>query len=85
MFWKTFKRLLFLEGIQTSTPRESLKKAYEARWLQDETAWLQMLKNRNETSYVYNEELALQIYKDIHVHFPEMERTYTFLLKRSRG
>lgn len=85
MFWKTFKRLLILEGIQTSTPRESLKKAYEARWLQDEMTWLQMLKNRNDTSHVYIEELALQIYKDIHAHFPEMERTYSFLLKKCRG
>jgi nucleotidyltransferase substrate binding protein (TIGR01987 family) len=33
LYWKTFKRLLILEGIETSTPREALKKAYEVRWI----------------------------------------------------
>ncbi|MFC4766906.1 HI0074 family nucleotidyltransferase substrate-binding subunit [Effusibacillus consociatus] len=82
LYWKTLKRLLANEGIQTNTPRETLQRAFQAHWLSDETAWLQMLKDCNETSHVYAEETALRIYNHIKRYFPEMERTYKFLLDR---
>lgn len=82
LYWKSLKRLLALEGIETYTPRESLQRAYQANWLADETAWLQMLRDRNETSHVYNEEMARRIYDHIKEYFPELERTYHFLLQR---
>ncbi|AJD92335.1 hypothetical protein JMA_30180 [Jeotgalibacillus malaysiensis] len=61
LYWKTLKRCLQSEGIEAKTPRETLKEAYKAEWLNDEQAWLQMLKDRNETSHTYNEELAREI------------------------
>ena len=67
-------------GILTNTPKEALKKAYAANWLHNETAWLQMLKDRNETSHVYNEEKAKEIYQHIKEYFPELKKTYEFLL-----
>jgi nucleotidyltransferase substrate binding protein (TIGR01987 family) len=79
LYWKTLKRLLAWEGIQTQTPREALQRAYQAGWLTDETAWLQMLRDRNQTSQLYNEALAHEIYDHIKQYFPEMERTYQFL------
>ena len=82
LYWKVLKRLLALEGIETYTPRESLQRAYQAHWLADETAWLQMLRDRNETSHVYDEETARRIYDHIKEYYPEMERTYCFLLQR---
>ena len=82
LYWKTLKRFLALEGIETFTPKESLQRAYQANWIADETAWLQMLRDRNETSHVYNEETARQIYEHIREYFPELERTYYFLLQR---
>jgi nucleotidyltransferase substrate binding protein (TIGR01987 family) len=77
--------LLNQEGIQINTPRESLQKAYEIRWIEDETAWLQMLKDRNETSHIYDEEMAKRIYLRIKQNFPQMESTYALLLKRYGG
>jgi nucleotidyltransferase substrate binding protein (TIGR01987 family) len=85
LYWKTFKRLLEMEGIQTNTPRESLKKAYEVQWINDDVAWLQMLRDRNETSHVYNEETAKKIYKNIQTYFSELERTYRYLFDRFQG
>ncbi|MBI1877406.1 MAG: nucleotidyltransferase substrate binding protein [Chloroflexi bacterium] len=79
LYWKTLKRLLAWQGIQTQTPREALQRAYQAGWLADETAWLQMLRDRNQTSHLYNEAMARQIYEHIKQYFPEMERTYQFL------
>ncbi len=84
LFWKTLKRLLEYEGIEARTPREALQRAYQAGWLDDETAWLQMLRDRNETSHLYDEAAARRIYGDIRRYFPELERTFSFLAERFR-
>lgn len=74
LFWKAIKRLLAHEGIETNTPRETLQRAYQVGWLADETAWLDMLRARNQTSHAYDEDLARKICEDIRRDFPEMER-----------
>ena len=79
---KTLKRLLALEQIETATPKETLQRAYQARWLQDEAAWLAMVRARNLSSHVYDETMARKIYDDIHQAFPELRRTYAFLRAR---
>ncbi|WP_153732388.1 HI0074 family nucleotidyltransferase substrate-binding subunit [Sporosarcina obsidiansis] len=76
IYWKTLKRLLAWEGIETKTPRETLKEAYQAGWLTNEQAWLQMLKDRNTTSYAYDEEIARQILQHINQYFPEFKSTF---------
>ncbi|RME44459.1 MAG: nucleotidyltransferase [Caldilineae bacterium] len=79
LYWKTLKRILAYGGIQTHTPRETLRQAYQARWLNDEALWLQMLDDRNRTSHLYNEAMARQIYERIKTYLPAMERTFRFL------
>ncbi len=85
LFWKTLKYLLSREGVETHTPRESLQRAFQAGWLMDETAWLQMLKDRNETSHVYDEAVAKAIYRRIKKHFPEMRHVYGLLKERAKS
>jgi nucleotidyltransferase substrate binding protein (TIGR01987 family) len=82
IYWKMLKRLLLSEGIESKTPRETLKDAFQAGWLADEEAWLQMLKDRNETSHVYDEEMALRIVGNIQQYFPEMKATFLKLKER---
>jgi nucleotidyltransferase substrate binding protein (TIGR01987 family) len=82
LFWKTLKRLLALEQIETMTPKEALQRAYQARWLQDENAWLAMVRARNRSSHVYDEAMARQIDAEIRRYFPELRRTYDFLVDR---
>jgi nucleotidyltransferase substrate binding protein (TIGR01987 family) len=85
LFWKAFRRLLLRDGLATTTPREALQQAFKAGWLSDEGAWLQMLRDRNETSHTYNEAVARRIYASIRNSFPEMERTYERLRARAEG
>ncbi|MCA0972218.1 nucleotidyltransferase substrate binding protein [Halobacillus litoralis] len=82
LFWKALKRALFEEGIEAKTPKEALREAYQAGWLNDEKAWLQMLKDRNETSRTYDEEKALEIVGHIKWYYPEFVRTFDFLKQR---
>ena len=76
LFWKTLKRLLEREGIEATTPKEVLKQSYQAKWIDHETVWIQMLDDRNKTSYIYDEETAGRIYKHIKVNFQEMQQVY---------
>jgi nucleotidyltransferase substrate binding protein (TIGR01987 family) len=80
--WKALRRLLLREGVSTTTPREALQGAFRAGWLADEAAWLQMLRDRNDTSHTYNEATARRVYGSIRTAFPEMERTYRLLRAR---
>lgn len=76
LFWKTLKRLLAEEGVETSTPKDTLRKAFQAGWLTDEAAWLQMLSDRNMTSHIYDEETAKRIYGNIRRNYPEMVKVF---------
>jgi len=82
LFWKALRRLLIREGVTTTTPREALQAAFQAGWLADEGAWLQMLRDRNETSHTYNQVTARRIYASVRSTFPEMERAYGLLRTR---
>ena len=84
LYWKTLKRLLAQGGIQTDTPRDTLKKAYAAGWIKNEIPWLQMLRDRNETSHVYDEKKAEEIYQHIRNNFSELQSTFEFLTRRSK-
>jgi nucleotidyltransferase substrate binding protein (TIGR01987 family) len=82
LFWKALKRCLDFEGIDTSTPRDALQQAYQAGWLQDESKWLQMLRDRNATSHTYDEAKAREIYERIRANQPALRVAYEFLRQR---
>src|SRR5690606_16300957 len=82
LLWKTLKRVLEHEGIQTRTPREALREAYQAGWLDDEVSWLQMLRDRNETSHIYDEVMARKIYERIREYAPKMRSVYELLVQK---
>lgn len=79
LFWKTFRRLLLTQGVETATPREALEAAYQAKWFGDDESWYQMLLDRNTTSHIYDEDTARRIYENIRRHYPEMRRVYAIL------
>lgn len=58
--WKTLKDLLFYEGFEEKTPRDVLRRAFEAGYLDDATAEtaLDALDKRNLLSHTYNEKTA---------------------------
>ena len=80
--WKTLKKCLAIEGIEVNTPRESIQQAYTIHWLNDESEWLSMLKDRNLTSHTYKEDLALEIYRRLPAHFSAMMALYQLLNTR---
>lgn len=72
--WKTLKRALETEGLICTTPRETLKTAYQIGWINEEDLWVQMLDDRNSTSHTYDEPIAFEIYNNIKGYYPALRR-----------
>ena len=81
LFWKTLKKLLFKEGIETTSPRDTLSKAYSNNLIKDENQWLNMMKDRNRSSHIYDHDAAQQIYDAIKKYLPIMQQTYQSIKK----
>ena len=58
LLWKTLRLFLEEEGIICSTPKECMKEAFRINWLNDEDIFLNMLKDRNKTSHIYDKSMA---------------------------
>ena len=62
--WKALREVLLIHGVNkaaTGSPREIIKAGYEFHFLDDEETWLDMLKRRNQTAHIYNEEIAIEL------------------------
>ena len=63
--WKTIKAYLEEEGYEEiSSPRRTLKLAFEIGLIIDEETWSNMLEARNSTAHTYDEEKAIY-YEDV--------------------
>lgn len=64
--WKVMKMYLENEGIEEAkSPRSTFREAFKVELIDDGEAWIDMLKDRNLTSHVYDEEMAIEIYEKI--------------------
>ena len=76
------KQAIAIAEIRINTPRESIQQAYAIHWLNDESEWLSMLKDRVLTSQTYKDDLALEIYRRLPAHFAAMMALYQLLNTR---
>ncbi len=61
-------------------PKDILKYAYKTHIIQNDQLWLSMLADKNESSHIYNVEVADRIYVSIKTdYFPELEKTVMYL------
>ena len=80
--WKAMKELLEQSGYSEArmgSPWSILKLAYQAGMIDNETEWLQALKDRNDVTHSYNEMIALRIIQDCRekylVLFEQLQKT----------
>lgn len=74
--WRTLQYFLGEQGIEVYTPKMIFQEAYTYHWLDQEDAWLKMLKDRNMTSHVYHQEIADEIYQNIKIYTPLIRKAY---------
>jgi len=64
--WKTLKAIFEDEGLLgMNSPKTVLREAFSADLIQDEEVWLSMLNDRNSTTHIYSEEIAVKICNNI--------------------
>ncbi|WP_010531802.1 nucleotidyltransferase substrate binding protein [Lentibacillus jeotgali] len=56
--WKLQKDYLEAQGFIIKSPRDAIKKAYQADLINDGHVWIDALAKRNLTTHTYNEEMA---------------------------
>ena len=83
--WKMLKELLQYEGKAigvTGSPRSIIKEAYNCYDFMREDIWLEMLKNRNDTTHIYDGESAKNLVNVIITDYiPEFQRVLDELKK----
>ena len=80
--WKALQAVLRAhgaEGAETGSPREILQLGYKLGFVQDSTVWLTMLKKRNTSVHIYDEdeidEMLLLIRDSFTPAFIELQTT----------
>lgn len=68
--WNVMKDFLKEKGNQNIFgSRDAITESYKLGLIADGEGWMNMFKDRNQTSHTYNEEVVNQIYKNITEHY----------------
>jgi len=68
--WNVMKDFLKEKGNQNIFgSRDAITESYKLGLIADGEGWMNMFKDRNQTSHTYNEEVVNQIFKNITEHY----------------
>jgi nucleotidyltransferase substrate binding protein (TIGR01987 family) len=74
MCWKMLQSALRERGVIVPSPREVFDKAAKESFISDSPIWVNMRNDRNDSSHEYDEEKAMEIYKNIPAYAKEFEK-----------
>lgn len=85
--WKTLRARLAFLGFTATSPRETIRQAFEAGYLDEDDceAFLRALDNRNRMSHTYNADDARYVEDLIKGEFHEVLRRLQTTLERTRN
>ncbi len=64
--WRLLKRYLADQGIvNINSPKAVLREAYSSNIISNDTVWIDMVEDRNLTSHIYDEKVAIEISEHI--------------------
>lgn len=63
--WKSSKKVLFHNGIDVDTPKNVIREMGQLNWISNPESWIDYIDKRNETSHMYNEQIAEKIFSVI--------------------
>ena len=81
--WKAIKTYLNSEGVlEATTPKQTIREAFSKGIIENADIWIDMLNDRNLTSYTYNQEISNKIYENIvKIYIEEIKKIYELLDK----
>jgi nucleotidyltransferase substrate binding protein (TIGR01987 family) len=82
--WKTSKKVLFSNGIEVDTPKNVMRELGQLNWISNPERWIDYIDKRNETSHMYNEDVAIRIFDVIEKFISDAESLIIILDKNKR-
>lgn len=74
--WKTMREWLIDEGVtDINTPKSVMRAAYAACLIDDDALWTDLINDRNQTSHIYSEDTARNIFARIRSDYYPAFRT----------
>lgn len=67
LVWKTIQEYARLSGLEVVSPRDAFRVAADLKLIDDPEKWFTFLKDRNESTHLYDESKAQEIFS----HIPE--------------
>ena len=68
--WKTTREFLLDQGFtELNSPKATMRKAFSYGLIEDEEKWIALLNARNQTSHIYDDATAQEIYTQIENDF----------------
>ena len=81
--WKTTHEFLLNQGFtELNSPKATMRKAFSYGLINDEQAWIALLNARNQTSHLYDDATAQEIYSQIESEFVSLFDNLIEQLKR---
>jgi len=75
LVWKTMKRILYVKGITVNNPRDVFRETAKQGIISNLEIWFKYIEYRNQTTHVYNETIADEIYSKLS-KFDELVRNF---------
>lgn len=60
--WKTLQVAGRFMGIEINSPCEAIKSGFKLGWIKHPDRWFEVLEARNQTSHIYNDKVAREVY-----------------------
>lgn len=87
--WKSMKDILTgyhgLSDFSTGSPRETLEAAYRNRLIDDDEAWIKMMRTRNKLAHDYNSDFAYQVIDEIISRYIPVFEKFQMVCGRYQG
>ena len=84
LIWKSEKKVLSYNGIESNSPRSVIRDLGQQGWIDDVDEWLGFLEARNLTSHTYEENSAEEVFESAKRFYPRAE-TLLHRLKKEIG
>jgi len=78
LVWKSIQEYARLSGVEVVSPKDSFRVAAELKLIEDPEKWFTFLKDRNESTHLYDEAKADEIFS----HIPEFVKEVEGLISR---
>ncbi|MCL2235695.1 MAG: nucleotidyltransferase substrate binding protein [Defluviitaleaceae bacterium] len=73
--WNMLKDYLYAQGTEVRSPRDAIKSAFQAGYIDNENHWLDMIKSRNLIAHAYDMVMAEKLVVEV------LERYLKLLVK----